>query len=173
MWPQSFFNKKSFGCTSRVAFGDWLLSEHDGEESTWFRVANYGVFHCFALVASASERRALEDVELEPSFFVLLGTAEIGGNERELWAIQIGGRPGSEYILLSRSPKEGLIDSFEVLQSRCPSANVRDAGPIDILITRYCSLNTQAELLRLARQMVRMPAVGTLSLSPIDDETSE
>jgi len=165
MWPQPFDYEGSFGCFSRVAFGDWVVREQNGEDSAWFRVENYGAFHCFALVGRASERRQLEGAERKPSFFVFLGAAE---NGRELWVIQVGTNPGSEYILLSRPPSEGPIETFEVLQAQCPSANVRDAGSLGIILTRYCALNTQADLVRLARQMAHLPTTGTLSLIPID-----
>lgn len=104
---------------------------------------------------------------------MFLGNVGAKGNERELWVIQIGAVPGSEYMLLSRSQGEGLIDTFDVLQTRCPMANVRDAGFLDIILTRYCALNTQADLLRLARQMARLPAIGTLSRVSSDNQNSE
>lgn len=173
MWPQPFYDDDSFGCVSRVAFGDWVLREPDGEESAWYRVQNYGVFHCWALVGRTYERQQLDAAELKPTFFVLLGEVDTEEGERELWAAQIGARPGSEYLLLARSPAEGLIQSFEVLQTRCPPGTTRDAGSLDIIITRYCALNSQAELVRLARQMVQLPAVGTLSLTPTSAETPD
>jgi putative ABC transport system substrate-binding protein len=43
---------------------------------------------------------------------VFLATTKIDGSEIELWAVQIGARPGSEYLLLSRTPAEGLVESF-------------------------------------------------------------
>lgn len=163
MWPQPFYNDDSFGCVSRVAFGDWVLREPDGENSAWYRIENYGVFHCWALLGSTYERQQLDGAELKPTFFVFLGEIDTPAGERELWAAQIGARPGSDYLLLARSPAEGLIDTFDVLQTRCPHGATRDAGSLDSLLTRYCALNTQGELMRLARQMAQLPAVGTLS----------
>lgn len=170
VWPQPFGDEDAFGCVSRVAFGDWVFRDQHGEDSVWYRVQNYGVFHCWALLGRSSERRQLEGADLKPAFFVFLGKAEVEDDERELWVAQIGARPGSEYVLLARSPAEGPIEAFEVLQTRCPPSHVRDAGQLDILLTRYCALNTQADLVRLARQMAQLPAVGTLSLAPADSE---
>jgi len=173
MWPQHFYDDDSFGCVSRVAFGDWVLREQDGDDPVWFRFRNYGAFHCWALVGRGDERQQLESAASKPAFFVLMGNIEVAGDRRELWAIQIGARPGSEYMLLSRSPRDGSIDSFDVLQIRCPRANVRDAGAIDILLTRYCAVNTRGDLLRLAQQMAHLPAIGSLALVSSDTDNSK
>lgn len=159
VWPHSFFEEDSFGCTSRVAFGDWALSGQDGEVVDWYRFANYGVFHCWALVSYAYQREGLDGVEPKPSFFIRLGTS----GDQELWAIQIGAIPGSDYILLSRAINEDRIVEFNVLQTKCPSTSVRDAGTLDILLTRYCAVNSRYDLLLLARNMVQIPPLGTLS----------
>lgn len=57
-----------------------------------------------------------------------MGSTSVSGSDVELWAVQIGARPGSDYLLLSREPVEGLVEKFKVLQVACPTANVRDAG---------------------------------------------
>jgi hypothetical protein len=173
MWPQHFYDDSSFGCVSRVAFGDWVFREQGDDDPVWFRFRNYGAFHCWALVGRGYERQQLESAASKPAYFVLMGNLEVGGDRRELWAIQIGARPGSEYILLSRSPRDGLIASFDVLQIRCPRANVRDAGSVDILLTRYCAVNTRGDLLRLAQQMAHLPAVGSLALVSSDTDNSK
>jgi hypothetical protein len=167
-WPRPFHDDDTFGCATRVSFGDWVLREPrasgGGDAAEWFKVRNYGVFHCWAMVARAHGRHDLEGAELRPSFFVFLETARIGDTEAELWAVQIGARPGSEYLLLSRPQTAGMIKAYNVLQTECPSANIRDTGAIDIILTRYCSINTQADLVGLARLMAQRPFRGTLSL---------
>jgi hypothetical protein len=174
-WPQHFYDDDSFGCTSRVAFGDWAFREAGGDEgdAEWYRFTNYGVFHCWANTFRSYERERLDGADFHPSFFVLLGTARSGGAEVELWAIQIGARPGSEYLLLSRTPGDGLIDNFNVLQTECSRGSVRDAGSLDILLTRYCAINSRSELIRLARRMVQRPPLGTLIRVADAEETTE
>jgi hypothetical protein len=79
VWPQPFGDGDSFGCASRVEFGDWVMREagaQDGD-AQWYRIQNYGAFHCWALVGRADQREDLEKVELRASFFVLLGTTEV------------------------------------------------------------------------------------------------
>jgi hypothetical protein len=76
-------------------------------------------------------------------------------------------------LLLSRRPAEGLIEKFNVLQTACPRANVRDAGSLDILLTRYCAVSSRRELIRLARRMAQRPPLGTLTRVPVDDEIEE
>ena len=73
-------------------------------------------------------------------------------------------------MLLTRGPAEGLIEKFNVLQAECPRENVRDAGSLDILLTRYCAVNSRNELIRLARRMAQRPPLGILTRVPVDDE---
>ena len=168
VWPQSFSSEDSFGCASRILFGDWALLNQDGELEDWYRFSNHGVFHCWALVGHAYEREELNDVASEPSFFVRLGTS-MG---KELWVIQVGVRPGSDYILLSRAINDEGIAEFEVMQTKCPHANVRDAGSLDILLTRYCAVNNRSDLMRLARKMAKLPPRGTLLMVEKDELVS-
>lgn len=175
-WPQHFYTDDSFGCTSRVAFGDWAFRKRDTDiegDVQWYRFSNYGVFHCWANVFRADERSNLNGADAHPSFFVLLGTTTVKGKAVELWTIQIGARPGSEYLLLSRAPGEGRVEAFEVLQRACPRANVRDAGSLDIVLTRYCVVNSREDLTRLARRMAQLPPLGTLTLAPADGESED
>ena len=175
-WPQHFNDESSFGCTSRVAFGDWIFIEAGSEaedDSQWYRFSNYGVFHCWANTFRALERAGLDGADFHPSFFAFLGSTSVKGNDVELWTIQIGARPGSEYLLLSRVPGEGLIEKFNVLQTACPRANVRDAGSLDILLTRYCAVSSRRELVSLARRMAQRPSLGTLTKVPVGDETTD
>jgi hypothetical protein len=174
-WPQHFYEDDSFGCTSRVAFGDWAFREtgSDEDDAEWYRFTNYGVFHCWANTFRAYERGRLDGADFHPTFFVFLGLERTRGLDLELWAIQIGARPGSEYLLLSRTPGDGLVDSFNVLQTECPRGNVRDAGSLDILLTRYCAINSRSELVRLARRMAQRPPLGTLTRTDDADEAGE
>lgn len=172
-WPQHFYDDNSFGCTTRVGFGDWVFQEFSaevGSDVQWYRFSNYGVFHCWANTFRAYERDGLDRADFRPSFFVFLGETSVDQRDVELWTIQIGVRPGSEYLLLSRAPADGVIEEFTVLRSVCPRANIRDAGSLDILLTRYCAVNSRAELIRLARNMAKRPPLGTLTRVPADDE---
>lgn len=174
-WPQHFHDADSFGCASRVAFGDWSLRAADAadeDDAEWYRFSNYGVFHCWAMTFRAYERGKLDGAESRPSFFVLLGTTRVAGKDVELWTVQIGARPGSDYLLLARAPGAETIDTFTVLQAACPRGNVRDSGSLDILLTRYCVVRSRAELVRLARRMAQRPPRGTLTRVRSDDETT-
>lgn len=175
-WPQHFYDDDSFGCTSRIGFGDWVFRKsgsNDEDDALWYRFSNYGVFHCWANTFRAYERARLDSADFHPSFFAFLGSTSVNEVDIELWAVQIGARPGSQYLLLSRNPAQGLIEKFNVLQTACPRANVRDAGSLDILLTRYCVVSSRSELTRLARRMAQRPPLGTLTLMSVDSETKE
>jgi hypothetical protein len=173
IWPRSFYDEDGFGCTSRVAFGDWHFvptetAEH--EEEYWERFSNYGVFHCAATMRAPDDSDDLEDAQWEYGFFVRLGKATLRSVEWELWALQKGSLPGSEYTLLAREvEKEGLIEEFRVLQQRCPSDRLLEAEGLDIWNTRYCAINSRAELLSLGRKMLRLPPRGTMTRVPQPD----
>lgn len=172
-WPQHYQDDDSFGCMSRVSFGDWAFRKHDSyveDETFWYRFSNYGAFHCFANIFRADERSQLDGADPRPSIFAFLGSTRVDGRDIELWAVQIGVMPGSEYLLLSRIPAEGAIEKFDVLQVACPRAGVRDGGLLDILLTRYCSVDSRSQLIRLARRMAHRPPLGTLTLVPTEDE---
>lgn len=164
-WPRSFSSGDDFGCTSRVAFGDWRFTpspENSFSEQHWERFTNYGVFHCTAVMRTADKRGELDDARWEYGFFVRLGTAHKGGVAWELWALQKGMVPGSEYTLLAREPSKTAIERFTVLQRRCPSGMRREAKGLDIWVTRYCAINSRAELLSVSRKMLLLPALGVI-----------
>lgn len=166
LWPRSYRSDEEFGCTSRVGFGDWRFVPADSERRgiSWHRYSNYGVFHCAAVMRVADEQSELAKAEWEYGFFVLIGEARVLSKKWELWVLQKGMIPGSEYVLLAReSGLTGLVDRFRVLQRRCPPGAIREVGGLDVWSTRYCSIESRAELLALARRMVRRPPLGTIS----------
>lgn len=162
-WPAHFTDGDDFGCSSRVAFGDWLYQPSDDDDASWYRITNYGVFHCFAIVRSADERADLAHAPFAYSFFVPLGEATARGKRIELWALQQGARPGSDYLLLAREAGgDDIIKRFDVLQRDCPRENVREGPSLDTLLTRYCAINSKAALRALARRMATRPLLATL-----------
>ncbi|HJS07964.1 MAG TPA: hypothetical protein VJ809_09900 [Pirellulales bacterium] len=165
IWPRGFSSGDDFGCTSRVAFGDWRFTPNaanDFGEQHWERFTNYGVFHCAAVMRTADERVNLDKAHWEYGFFVQLGTIRKDSGIWELWALQKGTVPGSEYTLLARNPGEDMIERFTVLQQRCPAGRQLQAKGLDIWATRYCSINSRAELLALARKMAKLPTLGVI-----------
>ncbi|SER77025.1 hypothetical protein [Sphingobium sp. YR768] len=164
-WPRSFSSGDDFGCTSRVAFGDWHFTpnpDSDSAEERWESFANYGVFHCAAIMRTSSEQADLDEAKWEYGFFVRLGTTRKGSTKWELWALQKGTVPGSEYTLLARQPEEAMIERFTVLQQRCPTGTQLQAKGLDIWLTRYCAINSRGELLSLARKMLSLPPLGVI-----------
>ncbi len=163
-WPQAFTSDDgaSFGCASRVAFGDWKMQPSDPEEDPlWYRISNYGVFHCWANVAEAASNKELKHARRLLSFFILLDKS--GGSE--LWALQLGALPGSDYLLFSRDGSDGMVDRFTVLQRDCPEENRREGHGLDILMTAYCHIGSREDLRQTAREMAKRKPVGTLVLA--------
>lgn len=170
VWPRSFSEGEgkdwSFGCESRVAFGDWRFTPNAQDEYAdpwWLRVSNYGVFHCAANLFEADEREELDDGQFSRGLFAMIGEGSVKGREWEIWVLQEGFVPGSDYLLLAREPGgEDLVKAFTVLQSRCPRKSLREADGMDVWRTRYCAIESRAELLALARRMLREKPLGTL-----------
>jgi hypothetical protein len=167
LWPRGFVEKDSWGCTSKIAFGDWKYVEPKGDGSDplvkWLRLRNYGVFHCAVIEEWAEDRQDLGRRGFEYSWFVELGKAKRGGSPIEIWTLQSGVRPGSDYILLSRTPAPGLIKSFNVLAVDCPRANRRGGERVDVWRTDYCAINSVTALKNFAKMMTRQPVVATLT----------
>jgi hypothetical protein len=166
LWPRSFTDEESFGCTSRVAFGDWqfVSAQADyGGLSGWTRIENYGVFHCAANLHEADEREELREGKFSRGLFALIGTGRVVGKTYELWVLQQGFVPGSSYVLLARDPAaqaEGAVARFDVLQRECPAGRLRKAEGMDVWSTSYCAIESRDELLALARKMLRKPFAG-------------
>lgn len=165
LWPQGFSSGEGenfeFGCTSRVAFGDWKITYAD-KETQWVRLSNYGVFHCAAVERFASEQKELGDAEFKYSFFAKIGETRSHGKKLELWVLQSGFRPGSIYTLLAREPSEGLIKSFIVLQRQCPAGMTRKGPPMDVWRTEYCGISSRQDMIRFAIRMSKRPPLGLL-----------
>ncbi|KQN80583.1 hypothetical protein ASE91_11390 [Sphingomonas sp. Leaf62] len=167
MWPRSFTSGDDFGCLSAIRFGDWQFtpaSDNPNEDARWERFSNYGVIHCAAIFRTADDRKELENAEWRYGYFVKIGTGRRDEHIWDLWAIQSGTRPGSEYRLLAHDPEETTPSAFRVLQQRCPTGWYREGKRFDIWPTRYCVVHSRADLLTLARRMLALPARGTLTL---------
>lgn len=158
-----------------MAWGDWRFIRADAEDGaeSWERFTNYGVFHCAAILRAADDLAELARAQWKYGFFVRLGKGRLRSQAWELWALQIGTVPGSDYVLLAREEsEERLIKSFRVLQRHCPAGGIREAEGLDIWATRYCRIESRADLLALARRMLRLPPLGTISWAaevPEDD----
>ena len=168
LWPRSFYAPDIIaGCESRVAFGDWQLAPNPAnefaEDPLWYRISNSGVFHCAASIRTAFERGELDAGEFSRGFFARIGEGKRNGETWELWVLQQGLVPGSDYLLLARKANsDELIITFSVLQSRCAKAALIEADNFDIWNTSYCKINTRGELLAVARRMLKEPDYGTL-----------
>jgi hypothetical protein len=170
VWPRGMVPDADLiaGCETRVAFGDWRFSPNSADEYAdpwWLRVGNYGAFHCAANLLEADEREELPEGEFTRGLFAMIGEGRADGRSWELWALQKGFVPGSNYLLLAREAGgEDLVKGFTVLQRRCPRRSVREADGMDVWRTRYCAVESHAELLALARRMLREMPLGTLGL---------
>lgn len=170
LWPRSYVPEGSIGgCTSRVSFGDWEFTPNPFDQSAnkwWLRMNNYGVFHCAANLYVADERDALEEGEFSRGLFVRLGVEDGDEPTRELWVLQEGFVPGSDYLLLARDLNENLVTTFTVLQRKCPIGAIRSVMGMDVWTTRYCAINSDDDMYRLASEMLKLPPLGELTLRP-------
>ena len=158
VWPQHFTDDDSFGCVHRLKLGVWRYQAGDGDsDAVWRRFDNYGAFHCWMNVSEGHEPGSFG--ESRPGFLIQLGHAA----GKELWVLQLGARPGSSYLLLARAPGADAIDRFDVLQRRCPATHVRGGPSLDILMTRYCAINSQEEMRALAARMAKLPTLGVMT----------
>ncbi len=163
-WPRHFVDGTSFGCSSRISFGDWQFKPNPSNEygdEWWIRFSNYGVFHCAINIREEYARADLENGEFSRGFFAKIGETDHSGSITEIWVLQQGFRTGSDYILLAREPSSGVVEQFSVLQRRCPADRLL-RKTFDSWLTEYCWIETHEELLDLATEMLALPALGTL-----------
>ncbi|MEZ5921761.1 MAG: hypothetical protein R3C60_10470 [Parvularculaceae bacterium] len=166
VWPKHFSDESSFGCSHNIKLGDWEYKESD-ESTGWYRLYNYGVFHCYLMVGDSYDREQLKLAKYEPSILINLGFRSTSDKSMALWAVQMGGRPGSDYILLGSKSDEQPIQSFDVLERSCPENLIRSGPSLDILITRYCAINSQSDLISFAKRMAKRQPIGKLQF--VDD----
>lgn len=172
VWPKSFRDAELFGCTHRIETGDWKRGEARSLsfDVEWIRLSNYGAMHCFLVEGRSYGQAGLDTAEGKISLLIELGRMTGADGEVELWALQSGARPGSDYTLLSRKPGPGLITMFNVLQQQCPRRLVRESNALDIARTDYCAVNSQRDLRDFARAMSKLPPEGTLIYVPPSEE---
>lgn len=171
-YPRNFSDGDSFGCMSRVPFGDWKFeanTEVFGDavaEANWWHLGNYGVFHC-ALVERRSDERGEQDASgFRHAWIAQMDTITINRRTYELWDLQSGSRPGSDHTLLMREADKDKVSKFTVLQRVCPAALQRNTAELDIWLTSYCAVNSRRDLAALARRMARLAPLGTITLQP-------
>lgn len=172
-WPRSIDVPDAMAaCATRIRHGDWQFkpsSLNELGEEYWLRLAHYGTFHCATNIQFASSLDELEDGELSRGFFARIGTSIFDGEEWELWVLQEGTVPGSDYTLLARNPQSsGIIQQFRVLQRVCPDIHVLETE-LDVWGTRYCAIDTREELISLATAMLQRPPLGVLELVSSDE----
>ena len=171
LWPRSFSDDDSFGCSGPVRFGNWKLTylpESDGADAytpdpDWLKIHNYGVFHCAYGFTWAYDLEGLETESAKLGHMVELGSVETQNGKRILWAIQSGFSPGSDYIFLTRLEASETDAPFDVLDIKCPKKHVRKTDHIDIFLTDYCSINDKRAMLKFAKRMAKRPPLGTLN----------
>lgn len=176
LYPMHFYDQDSFGCSSNVQFGDYREVHADSpERETWWRIGNYGVFHCGLLFSQASERTDLHFGFRDHAWTIVLDKVRTPNGEAELLAIQIGARGGSTYILLSRSTADGLNATMNVLDPVCPRGSVRQKAGFDSWRTDYCAVASQSALRRIAREAVRRPPVSVLEYvgPPLESDSTQ
>ncbi len=163
LWPRPFATTNEFGCTHKIALGQWREQREERGAEEWIRLGNYGASHCYLTEVRTYHPEGVSHSGFRYASLVDLGDAVGLGGPVRLWALQSGARPGSDYLLLASQRDQGPIRSFTILQRRCPKGRVRDGGQIDILLTRYCAINSPKELSNLARQMAWLPRLGRLT----------
>jgi hypothetical protein len=170
LWPRPFRTKEGFGCTHKIALGQWREQREERDAEEWIRLGNYGSSHCYLTDFRTYHPKGVSHTGLRYASLVDLGDAVGLAGPVHLWALQSGARPGSDYLLLASRRGVDPIRSFAILQRRCPANRVREGGQIDILLTRYCAINSSTELRDLARRMAWLPRLGRLQyIGPVPE----
>ncbi|MEM7780077.1 MAG: hypothetical protein AAF697_06785 [Pseudomonadota bacterium] len=163
-WPQPVSDEDSFGCAS-INIGDWRFEPNSADERARpysMRFELRGIFTCGIRVFEEDEQ-GLRDEGGRLGFFARIGEGEISGELVQIWVLQLGARPGSEYLLLAQLPGETGGEEYSVLQRRCPFDRLLRVRNLDSYRTDYCAIDSHEELLALASDMLEFPPLGTLT----------
>lgn len=162
--PRSFQDETGFGCLSEWQMGDWKLT-YTAKNAwytptpIWWRVNMHGIIHCGASFQQGSDRGGNAG-GVRAGFMVKLGVDAATG--LELWAWEIGVRPGSEYMLLATSGDEKQ-KRFRVLDTDCNGGEIRRADPtLSTWRTDYCNVPTQDVMRSIAKAAAARPPLGEL-----------
>ena len=167
-WPAPMTSDGAFSCVTPVPFGVWDLevsARRAQKQFNWYRFANYGVAHCHAGASiGSSQARAPRGSPLH-SHFIFLGNVEKDTSTLEIWAVQIGGLDGIEYLLLSRDTSSDVnISAFNVLQTACPFTGRNDRPLLEPRGPTSCVLRSRDELAGVAKLMASRAPIGTMKL---------
>lgn len=152
----------AIGCDGELVTGDWRQTYEPDEEGVapdpvWWRVHSYGSFHCAAVFAWGGERGEYEGDDF--GFFIRLGHDSASG--LDLFAWEIGLRPGSIYVLLA-APAASDLTRFSVLDVDCSAGQTRKSEFSSSWVTEYCAIPDQKALLATARTAAKKLPLGTL-----------
>ncbi len=162
LFPTRFSDDESFGCSNIIDPGFYRLDAQDDPDAVMFwRITNYGVFHCALTFGIAYEQEEANKTFEGPAWIVKLGDDTVDEAEVELLALQIGIVDGSRYILLRRPKNE--MHGLEVLAHRCLRGLERRVAQIDIWRQDSCIVRSKADLRRVAREANRRPPHGRLA----------
>lgn len=177
-WPRHFFEDDGFGCASIVPMGVWRRVDAPGgnpqadelSNVNRLRFRNYGAFHCAYLIDWSESDEADDWRDFDYGLIGGLGQVDEPDGKLDLYAIQSGFRPGSNYLLVAVRPTKGLITQIIVLEPECPREWVRGKKPYDVWRADYCAVPDLAGLRRLARADARKPPAALLEYVPTEDD---
>lgn len=162
IWPQGFSNGDGFGCASHLRFGDWRWMEQDEDddtprESEWLRISNYGVHHCAAMFRAAYKREGLKHAIVDLGYLVALGRATGAEGVEDLFALQVGLNPGSQYYLLAAPVMENGYERrrYRLLEPDCSRGALRKGPRAGIFGTTYCAVNDRRTMIAMAKAGVK------------------
>lgn len=162
LFPTRFSDNESFGCSNIIDPGFYRLEVQDDPDAAMFwRITNYGAFHCALTFGVAYEQEAAHEAFEGPAWIIRLGNDTVGEAAVELLALQIGIADGSRYILLRRPKNE--MQGLEVLAHRCLRGLERRVAQIDIWRQDSCIVRSKTDLRRVAREANRRPPHGRLA----------
>lgn len=162
LFPTRFSDDESFGCSNIIDPGFYRLEVQDDLDAAMFwRITNYGAFHCALTFGVAYEQEAAHEAFEGPAWIIRLGDDTVGEAAVELLALQVGIADGSRYILLRRPKNE--MQGLEVLAHRCLRGLERRVAQIDIWRQDSCIVGSKADLRRIARDANRRPPHGRLA----------
>lgn len=151
---------------SRFSLGDWEIrwagcSEPAGRCGGYAELSIFSVIDGFYTYAEGKTRGALAG-HGDPALIFKLEP----GTDSTLYALQIGFRGGSRYVLPSVTGGDARIDHASILDTGCPAlpgVHARGVHAAGFFREDYCVVDSMAALIAVGREALNRAPAGTMS----------
>jgi hypothetical protein len=165
-WPRGCSSKDEIAMCSRFETGNWRvrLTECGTACEHWATLRFFSAIDGgYTYGEGYAEEPGAEPQGAEPAYIIPLAREGVGGVG--LYALEVGFRDGSRYILLSTRNDGAMIDRASVLDTRCPvhmKGVEQRKSSRRFFFTEYCAVSSVEALEAMAREALGRAPYATM-----------